>query len=116
MAHPATASQAVPRTDATIGSTTSAATTRHPAETLADAKAIPTPENRPAGFAQTPLDRVAPAVAATVEATTTTGSSAAAKPDGEKTAVLTKEGPIIYISGDPRNYRLLQRKPPGRER
>ena len=116
MAHPATASQAVPRTDATIGSTTSAATTRHPAETLADAKAIPTPENRPAGFAQTALDRVAPAVAATVEATTTTGSSAAAKPDGEKTAVLTKEGPIIYISGDPRNYRLLQRKPPGRER
>jgi hypothetical protein len=108
MAHPATASQAVPRTDATIGSTTSAATTRHPAETLADAKAIPTPENRPAGFAQTALDRVAPAVA--------TGSSAAAKPDGEKTAVLTKEGPIIYISGDPRNYRLLQRKPPGRER
>jgi hypothetical protein len=114
MAHPATALQAVPRTDASMGSTTSAATTRHPAEALADAKATSAPENRPAGFAQTALDRVAPVVAATVEVTTTTGSSAAAKPDGEKPALPKEEGPIIPIAGHP--YRVLQRKPPGRER
>jgi hypothetical protein len=97
-----------------MGSTTSAATTRRPAETLADAKAIPAPENRPAGSVQTALDRVAPVVAATVEATTTTGSSTAAESDGKKPALPKEEGPIIPIAGRP--YQVLQRKPPGRER
>jgi hypothetical protein len=114
MTHPTTGSRADPRTDTTMGSTTSAATTRNPTETLADAKAIPAPENRPTGSAQTAVDRVATVVAATVEATTTTGSSAAAEPDGKKPALPKEEGPIIPIAGRP--YQVLQRKPPGRER
>ena len=114
VAHPATASQAVPRTDATMVSTTSAETTRHPAETLADAKGTFTQENRPAHVAQTGLDRVTPVAAATDEASATAGSPAAAKADGQKPALPIKEGPIIPIGGRP--YRVLQRNPPGRER
>jgi hypothetical protein len=116
MANPATTSQAVLRTDATIGASTSPATTRRPAEAVADAKANSAPENHPAHVAQTGLHRVAPVAAATVEASATTGSPAAAKPDGEKPALPTKEGPIVDIVGRPLKSRLLQRKPRGRER
>ena len=96
---PATALHAFPRPDAAIGSTTSAATARDPAETLAGAQ--PAPESRPAHVAQTGLDGVAPVEAATVEATTATGSSAAAKSDSENAAPTTIEGPIVDV-GDRR--------------
>ena len=111
---PATTSQAVPRTDAAMGSTASAATSRRPGETLARTKPTSAAESRPAHVAQTGLDRVAPVVAVTVEASTPTVSPASAKPDGQKPALPIMEGPIIPIGGRP--YRLLQRNPPGRVR
>jgi len=116
VAHPVVAAHAAPRTDTTMGLTTSAATTRHPAENLADAKATSAPENRPAHVAQTGLDRVAPVAPTTVGATATTGSSAAAKPDSEKRVPPIKEGPIIRIGFRSPNYRRLQRQRPGPER
>jgi hypothetical protein len=112
VAHPATASQASRQTDTSMASTTSAATTRHPTETLADAKATFSTENRPAHVAQTGLDRVAPVEAATDEASGTAGSPAAA--NGQNPALPIEEGPIIPIGGRP--YWVLQRNPPGRER
>jgi len=111
---PATTSQAVPRTDAAMGSTASAATSRRPGETLARTKPTSAAESRPAHVAQTGLDRVAPVMAVTVEASTPTVSPASAKPDGQKPALPIKEGPIIPIGGRP--YRLLQRNPSGRVR
>jgi hypothetical protein len=114
--HPADAPQAATRIHTTMGSTTSAATTRHPAESLAGAKATPAPENRPAHVAQRGLDYVAPGAPATVGASATTGSSAATRSDGEKRAPSIKEGPIIDIGGRSPNYRRLQRRRPGPER